>query len=200
MKGIIVAGGSGTRLHPMTLSLSKQLLPVYDKPLIYYPLAVLMLGGIREILIISTPRDLPHFEAQLGSGARWGLAFSYAEQARPEGIAQALLIAKPFLDGDHCAMVLGDNIFYGHGLPELVVDSFTKRPGATVFVSRVSNPSRYGVLEMDCGRRSHLDRGKASIAKIGLGRHRSICLRLRCGVDRGFSAAVGAWRAGDHRA
>ena len=149
MKGIILAGGSGTRLHPMTLTVSKHLLPVYDKPLIYYPLAVLMLGGIREILLVSTPRDVPHFKALLGDGAQWGMRFSYAEQARPEGIAQALLIAESFIGSDRCTLVLGDNIFYGHGLPELLTRAFADRAGATVVVSRVSDPNRYGVIEMN---------------------------------------------------
>jgi len=149
MKGIIVAGGSGTRLLPMTLSVSKHILPIYDKPLIYYPLALLVMGGIREILLISTPRDLPDFRALLGTGAQWGLEIDYAEQARPEGIAQALLIADKFIGSGHCVMVLGDNIFYGHGLPALLQAAFTDRPGATVFAYRVADPGRYGVIEMD---------------------------------------------------
>jgi glucose-1-phosphate thymidylyltransferase len=149
MKGIVVAGGSGTRLYPMTFSVSKHILPIYDKPLIYYPLAVLMMGGIRDILLISTARDLGDFQALLGTGEQWGLNLAYAEQARPEGIAQALLIAANFIGGSHCAMVLGDNIFYGHGLPELVETAFARRPGATVFAYRVADPARYGVLEMD---------------------------------------------------
>ncbi|MEZ5876223.1 MAG: glucose-1-phosphate thymidylyltransferase RfbA [Hyphomicrobiales bacterium] len=149
MKGIILAGGSGSRLLPMTLTASKHILPVYDKPLVYYPLALLMLGGIRDILVISSPRDLGHFKALFGSGAQWGLRFSYAEQPRPEGIAQALIIAEEFIGSDHCVLVLGDNIFYGHSLPELLSNAFQKTKGATVFVAPVADPQRYGVLEMD---------------------------------------------------
>jgi glucose-1-phosphate thymidylyltransferase len=133
----------------MTLSVSKHILPIYDKPLIYYPLSLLMMGGLREILVISTPRDLPDFQELLGTGAQWGIELSYAEQARPEGIAQALLIAEKFLGSAHPALVLGDNIFYGHGLPALVRSTFNKSPGATVFAYRVADPTRYGVIEMD---------------------------------------------------
>ncbi|WP_416310814.1 glucose-1-phosphate thymidylyltransferase RfbA [Pseudomonas sp. W03] len=150
-KGIILAGGAGTRLHPATLSVSKQLLPVYDKPMIYYPLSTLMLAGIRDILIISTLQDTPRFEQLLGDGNQWGLNLQYAVQPSPDGLAQALLIGKEFIGNDLCALVLGDNIYHGHHLQELLASAMQQKSGATVFAYHVHDPERYGVVEFDAG-------------------------------------------------
>jgi glucose-1-phosphate thymidylyltransferase len=149
MKGIVLAGGSGTRLHPVTLAVNKQLLPIYDKPMVYYPISVLMLAGIREILIISTADALPAFRRPLGDGSKLGLRFDYAVQDAPRGLAEAFIIGADFIDGDDCALILGDNIFFGHGFPELVRAAAGRVAGATTFAYRVANPERYGVVTFD---------------------------------------------------
>lgn len=153
-KGIILAGGSGTRLHPATLAMSKQLLPVYDKPMVYYPLATLMLAGIRDILLISTPQDTPRFEALLGDGAKWGINISYCVQPSPDGLAQAFILGKTFVDGHPSALVLGDNIFYGHDLQGLLQSANARATGASVFAYHVHDPERYGVVAFDDHKRA----------------------------------------------
>ncbi len=149
MKGIVLAGGTGSRLHPLTLAASKQLLPVYDKPMIYYPLSTLMLAGIREIMVITTPEDAAAFERLLGDGSKWGIELTFATQAAPNGIAEAFIIGESFIGGEGCALILGDNMFYGHGIQEMLADAIALESGATVFAQQVSDPERYGVVSFD---------------------------------------------------
>ena len=195
-KGIILAGGSGTRLHPATLAISKQLLPVYDKPMIYYPLTTLMLAGIRDILIISTPQDTPRFEQLLGDGGRWGLNISYAVQASPDGLAQAFLIGEDFIGNDLSALVLGDNIYHGHDFQDLLSNAMAREQGGSVFAYHVQDPERYGVVEFD-------GHGKAislaAQAQVQLRGHWPVFLRSAGGGHCQEHQTIAPRRAGDHR-
>ncbi len=192
MKGIVLAGGSGTRLHPITRAVNKQLLPIYDKPMVYYPISVLMLAEIRDILIITTPLDAPLYRNLFGDGSQFGMRFDYAVQPKPEGLAQAFVIGRDFVGDDNVTLVLGDNIFFGHTLPELLQRATGRRQGATVFAYEVVDPQRYGVVTFDASGRAIALEEKPAKPTQHLGSHRTLCLRQSRAGGRTRAEAVGA--------